>query len=94
MNLVDLRQTGAGQDGVRFGSRLLSKLNYLANGTSASDHRPTDQHGEVRVLLNTQLRDHLNALDLLITRDLAAFNDLLRSKNIPNVVVRPRSGVS
>ncbi|MBL8982276.1 MAG: sialidase, partial [Gemmatimonadetes bacterium] len=94
MNLVDLRQTGGGQDGVRFGSKLLSKLNYLTGGVAASDHKPTDQATEVRTILNGQLRDHLNALDLLITRDLSAFNDLLKSKNIPNIVVRPRSGVS
>ena len=32
MNLVDLRQTGGGQDGVRFGSKLIAKLGYLAGG--------------------------------------------------------------
>lgn len=94
MNLVDLRQTGTGQDGVRFGSKLLSKLNYLTGGVAASDFKPTDQATEVRTILNAQLNDHLNALDLLITRDLQAFNDLLKLRNIPNVVVRPRSGVS
>lgn len=41
---VDLRQTGTGQDGVRFGSKLMSKINFLANGVSGSDYKPTDQH--------------------------------------------------
>ena len=31
MNLFDLRLTG-GQDGVRYASKLLGKINYLANG--------------------------------------------------------------
>ena len=90
MNLVDLRLTGGGQDGVRFGSKLISKLGYLANGLSASDHKPTDQHTEVRQLLNTELKTHLTALDGLITKELAAFNELLKQRNVPAVVVRPR----
>lgn len=94
MNLVDLRLTGGGQDGVRFGSKLLAKLNYLANGIASSDYRPTDQHGEVQALLNGQLREHLTALDELIAREVGAFNELLRSRNIPNVVVRPRGPIS
>lgn len=93
MNLVDLRLTGGGQDGVRFGSKLLSKLNYLANGVSSSDYRPTDQHGEVQQLLNTQLRQHLSALDALLSREVGAFNELLRARGIPNVVVGVR-GIS
>src|SRR5215204_5322459 len=90
MNLVDLRLTGGGQDGVRFAAKLISKIGYLANGMAASDHKPTDQHGEVRQLLNAELRTHLTALDGLIAKELAAFNELLRQRNVPNVVVRPR----
>ena len=89
MNLVDLRQTGAGQDGVRFGSRLMSKLNYLSNGLAVNDFRPTDQQGEVQTLLNTQMRQHLTAIESLFGTDLAAFNAMLRAKNIPNVVGGP-----
>jgi hypothetical protein len=90
MNLVDLRLTGGGQDGVRFGSKLISKLGYLANGMSASDHRPTDQHAEVQQILHTELRTHLTALDGLLAKELTGFNELLRQRNIPNVVVRQR----
>ena len=93
-NLVDLRLTGGGQDGVRFGSKLLAKLNYLANGIGSSDFGPTDQHGEVQALLAGQLREHLSQLEALLTTDLAAFNQMLRSRNIPNVVVRGRGGIS
>ena len=72
MNLVDLRLTGGGQDGVRFGSKLISKLGYLANGVSTADFRPTDQHEEVRGILNTELKRHLTALEGIIGKDLAA----------------------
>jgi hypothetical protein len=90
MNLVDLRQTGAGQDGVRFGAKLISKLGYLANGISSSDFKPTDQHVEVQQILNTELKGHLTALDALLAKDIVAFNDLLKQKNAPHVVVRAR----
>jgi photosystem II stability/assembly factor-like uncharacterized protein len=91
MNLVELRLTGGGQDGVRFGSKLIAKLAYLANGIASSDFKPTDQHGEVQQLLNGQLRTHLTQLDGLIARELAAFNELLKQRNVPNVFVKPRA---
>jgi len=88
MNLVDLRQTGAGQDGVRFGSKLISKIGYLANGIAGGDFKPTNQHLEVQQILATELRTHLRALDTLMTTDLAALNDQLRSKNLPIIADR------
>jgi photosystem II stability/assembly factor-like uncharacterized protein len=94
MNLVDLRLTGGGQDGVRFGSKLLAKLNYLANGIGSGDFRPTDQHVEVQAILNGELKGHLARLDGLISRELESFNNLLRARNVPNVVVRTRGPIS
>jgi len=88
MNLVDLRQTGAGQDGVRFGSKLISKIGYLANGVAGGDFKPTNQHLEVQQILADQLRTHLRALDALMTGDLAALNDQLRTRNLPIVADR------
>ena len=58
MNLYDLRITG-GQDGVRYAAKLLSRFNYLANGISGSDFRPTDQHLEVAKLLQERLKNEL-----------------------------------
>lgn len=94
MNLVDLRLTGGGQDGVRFASKLLSKLNYLASGMGGSDFKPTNQHGEVQQILGDELRGHLARLDVLLSRDVEAFNQLLRGRNIPNVIFRTRGPIS
>ncbi len=93
MNLVDLRQTGTGQDGVRFGSMLIAKLGYLANGLSNSDYKPTTQHGEVQGILNTELKANLSALDSLFNKELAAFNELLKQRGVANVSVRARGPV-
>jgi photosystem II stability/assembly factor-like uncharacterized protein len=88
MNLVELRMTGAGQDAVRYGSKLISKIGYLANGIASGDFKPTDQHLEVQQLLGEQLRTHLAALNALMTGDLVALNDQLRAKNLPIIVDR------
>jgi photosystem II stability/assembly factor-like uncharacterized protein len=85
--LYELRLTGRGQDGVRWGARLLSKLNYLANGMMSGDFKPTDQHLEVKKDLEARLQKHVAELDNLLSRDVAAFNDLLRQKNAGAIVM-------
>jgi photosystem II stability/assembly factor-like uncharacterized protein len=91
MHLVDLRLTGHGQDGVRFASKLISKLGYLANQIASSDDRPTDQQEEVRQLLHRELGTQLAALDALLSKELVAFNEMLRQRNVPNVIVGTRT---
>ena len=86
MNLVDLRQTGEGQDGVRFGSKLASKMGYLATGVASGDFKPTDQHEEVRTLLGEELRRSLQRIDGLLGAELERLNTLLRTRSIPNIV--------
>jgi len=90
-SLVELRMTGRGQDGVRWGSRLQSKLGYLANGLASGDFRPTDQQIEVQAELEDELRDSLRDLDGLLSQELSAFNDMLGQNNLPIIVVRPPS---
>ena len=73
MNLYDLRITG-GQDGVRYAAKLLGRFNYLANGISGSDYRPTDQHLETAKLLQERLQQQLAQLKALLEKDVATFN--------------------
>ncbi len=87
-NLIDLRLTGRGQDGVRFGSRLLGKLGYLTNGLASGDFRPTNQQLEVQKELEGRLRKHQGELDALLERDLKALNELMRGRGVTNIVVR------
>ena len=82
MNMVDLRQTGQGQDGVRFEAKLLQKLNYLPGGLSQADFRPTDQEMEVKQILHEQLQEHLQRLDALMREDVAQLNQLLRARGM------------
>ena len=87
MNLLELRITG-GQDGVRYAAQLLSRLNYLANGVSGSDFRPTDQHLETAKLLQERLKGHASTLGTLIEKDVATFNDMLRRQNAGQVTTK------
>ena len=87
MTLIDLRITG-GQDGVRYAAKLISRFGYLANGVSNADFRPTNQQAEVQELLAGRVRDTVTRFDALVAKDLGAFNDLLRRRNIQHVVAK------
>ena len=82
MNMVDLRLTGQGQDGVRFGATLLQKLGYLTGAISVADFPPTDQELEVKMILQEELRLHLEALEALVTGEVAALNEMLRARGM------------
>ncbi len=82
MNMVDLRLTGQGQDGVRFEAKLLQKLGYLTGAIAVADFPPTDQEMEVKALLHEDLREHLEALDALVEGELAALNEMLRARGM------------
>jgi len=86
MGLIDLRLTG-GQDGVRYASKLLGKINYLANGLASGDFRPTDQQLEVKQVIEGQLKELRTQIEGLRLRIAGGFNDQLRSKNLPMIVV-------
>ena len=69
-------------------AKLISRIGYLATGLSSGDFKPTNQQAEVQKLLEERLRTHTGRLDELIGKDLAAFNEMLRQRKIPNIVAR------
>ncbi|MEW6322638.1 MAG: sialidase [Acidobacteriota bacterium] len=81
--LMELRLTGRGQDGVRFGARLHSKLIYLANGLMSGDFRPTNQQLEVQKELEDWLRASGERTESVIKGDVSRFNDVLRKRGLP-----------
>ncbi|HEY8225570.1 MAG TPA: hypothetical protein VIG25_09850 [Pyrinomonadaceae bacterium] len=90
-DLIQRRLTGQGQDTVRWPPKLLSKLAYLGSGVSQSDFPPTTQQKEVHAMLKQQLASIKQQFDAVVNQDLAAFNKLLRDKNISNVISRNAS---
>ncbi|MCE2422225.1 MAG: sialidase [Gemmatimonadetes bacterium] len=82
MEMVDLRLTGQGQDGVRFEARLLQKIGYLTGAIAVADFPPTDQEMEVKGLLHEQLEAHLQALEQIMTGELEELNAMLRTRGM------------
>jgi hypothetical protein len=89
MHLMELRTTGRGQDGVRFGAKLYGKLNYLAQGLMSNDYRPTAQQLEVQKLHEQRLRELQGRLNNLLSTDIAMFNEKLRARNLSTIMVPP-----
>jgi photosystem II stability/assembly factor-like uncharacterized protein len=87
VNLQDLRQTGQGQDAVRWPVKLGGQLGYVASNVAASDFAPTAQQKGVHQQLQKQVRDNRSALELLLQRELRAFNDRLRAKGLKPIEV-------
>src|SRR5205823_3074570 len=83
---VELRTTGRGQDGVRFGAKLVQKFGYLANGLQSGDFKPTNQQAAVQKDLEDKLKASQGQMNDVLSRDLAAFNDMLKRANLPNIV--------
>ena len=77
--LFQMRATGTGQDGVRYPSRLMERLGYLFNTVSIADFRPTDQAGEVHVILQERLAAIAAALEAVLSDDMEEFNRQIQS---------------
>jgi hypothetical protein len=88
---LELRSTGRG-DGTRWGSKLLGKTNYLAAGLASSDFKPTDQQVEVQKLIEQQLAEAQSRAADLLSKDVPAFNDVLRKANAPTIAVPSQGG--
>jgi hypothetical protein len=85
-NLYRMKATGRGQDNVRWAPKLLEKIAYLANEVESSDYRPTTQQVAVHDELKEQDATQLQHLKLLLEKEIADFNALLRQRNVPNVI--------
>jgi hypothetical protein len=84
--LIQRKLTGQGQDTVRYPPKFLSKLSYLASGLASGDFAPTKQQLEVREIFGDQLIGIQNRYDVILNRDLPAFNKLLADRNIKSVI--------
>jgi photosystem II stability/assembly factor-like uncharacterized protein len=87
--LIDLRQTGRGQDGVRWPVRLGGQLDYVASGIAASDFAPTAQAREVAAVLAKETRDVHAALTALINTELPKYNEVLKAKGLKTITAPP-----
>jgi photosystem II stability/assembly factor-like uncharacterized protein len=80
--LLQLRTTGTGQDGVRYPAKVMGKLRHLAGGVGTADFAPTDQQREVHVILREILMNARTELDALLSGEVTDFNQLLRDRGL------------
>lgn len=87
--VVQLKTTGRGQDDVRYVPMLLQRISYLADQvSSSSDFPPTTQQVAVQQELKQQSEESVQEMQQVAAKDVAAFNAMLREKNISNIIVK------
>ena len=87
MRLFDLRLTGgsARQDTVRWPRQLWAKISSLAQYSSGSDDKPTDQSHEVLQLYETNIKQFAADWSNFEKIDLGAFNQMLNDTGLPPI---------
>ncbi len=78
----------ANEDALNFPIRLNNKLAALLAVVEDSEVAPNAQSEEVFQQLSAQLQVQLDRLNTIDTRDITAFNAMVREQNIPAVTVR------
>jgi photosystem II stability/assembly factor-like uncharacterized protein len=78
------------QDPLNYPIRLNNKLSQLTGVITSADARPTDQTVAVYEEIAGRIDVELGRLKEALEKDLAAFNALVREREIPAVVVRER----
>ena len=89
-NLFQMRLTGgtASQDILTLKAKLYRKISAFAPEIGKSDFKPTVSQHKVNEMHKQKLVSFQKQLDELLKKDLPGFNDILRQKNIPNIMVR------
>ena len=78
--------TGRGQDLVRLPFRIAEKLVYLGQSIGSSDYAPTDAQAEVQTLLHAELLKAKTQYDAVMSGELNALRELLRSRNLNTII--------
>ncbi len=79
----------SGQDALNYPIKLNDKIATLSGVVSSADTRPTKQAYDVFAELNAKLDTHLAKFKQLVEKDLVGFNMLVKSLEIPAVIVKP-----
>jgi photosystem II stability/assembly factor-like uncharacterized protein len=80
------------QDPLNFPIKLNNKLAALGSIVASADAEPTEQSYQLYDELAAQIDAQLKRLNQVMTSDLKSFNNLVRSSDIPAVIIRPAPG--
>ncbi len=79
----------SGQDALNYPIKLNDKIATLSGVVSSADTRPTKQSYDVYNELSDKLDTQLAKFKGLVDKDLVSFNQLVKSLEIPAVIVKP-----
>jgi len=89
--LLQLKLTGRGQDDCRWSPMLLQKVGYLFSQLDGNaDFPPTTQQSAVQEELRQRGDRAAQDFQQFVGKDLAAFNSMLRERNISNIFVKTK----
>jgi hypothetical protein len=87
--LLQLKLTGRGQDDCRWSPMLVQKVGYLFNQLdSSADFPPTTQQTAVEEELKQRGEKAAQEFQQVVAKDLAAFNAMLRERNVGNIYLK------
>jgi pantothenate synthetase len=84
--LHQMRQTGRGQDLLRYPGKLIDHLMFLASGVSVADFAPTASQLEAHEELKKETATRKAEMNEVLAKEVAAFNRLLLDRGVPHVV--------
>src|SRR5205085_1510781 len=82
------------QDPLNFPIKLNNKLAALGSIVGSADAAPTEQSYQLYDELAAKIDAQLQRLGQVMTADLKSFNNLVRSSDIPAVIVKPSPGAA
>jgi len=77
------------QDPLNFPIKLNNKLAALGSIVASADAQPTEQSFTLYEELASKIDAQLRQLNQVMTTDLKSFNTLVRSSDIPAVIIKP-----
>jgi len=77
------------EDNLNYPVKLNEKLVSLGGSVESADAAPTEQDYEVFDKLSREVEDQLSKWNEVVSKDLAALNDLIRKKDIPALMLAP-----
>ena len=85
--LIQLKETGTGQDDVRFEKMIGGKLAYLGGNVPNADFRPSDSYYEVYELLSQRLKDVGVQFETLKNERLKDVINTLNEKGVNMIII-------
>ena len=85
--LIQLKYTGTGQDGVRYPTKIASKLSYLATTVPSGDFAPADSYYDVFDMLTEQMKAVEEKFETLKAGQMKTVMDQLKNKDVGPIII-------